>query len=106
MQNRLIGIVGRYVQPEIHACPMRLHNGTAVTLSNLSILSCHAEHVCSFLWDRPRDAQPSHLGNKRGSLQSQSRRRAARSTDDPAGKIDEKHLKQRGGLAPLLRSAK
>ncbi len=53
-------------------------------LSNLSILRCHAEHVCSFLRDRPRDAQPSHLGQQRGSFQSQFRRCSAWPTDDPA----------------------
>jgi hypothetical protein len=56
-----------------------------VTLSNLSIRPCHAGHVCSFLRDRPGDTQPSHLGNQRGSFQSQFRRCAVRSTDDPAG---------------------
>src|SRR6266566_2637223 len=56
-----------------------------VTLSNLSIRLCHAEHVCSFLIDRPGDTQPSHLAKQRGSFQSQFPRCAARSTDDPAG---------------------
>jgi hypothetical protein len=42
---------------------------------------CHAEHVCFFLRDRPGETQPSHLGNQRGSFQSQFCRRAVRSTD-------------------------
>jgi hypothetical protein len=62
--------------------PTRLHNGTAVTLSNLNILSCHAEHVCSFLRDRPRDSQSSHLGEQRSSLQSQFRSCTALCRDD------------------------
>src|SRR5579862_7674087 len=53
--------------------------------SGLSILPCHAEHVCSFLRVRSRDTHPSHPGKQRGSFQSQFRRCAVRSTDDPAG---------------------
>jgi hypothetical protein len=57
-------------------------------ISKMSIFPSYAcgsqrEHVCSFLMDRPRDAQPFHLGKESGSFQSQFCRCAARSTDDP-----------------------
>jgi hypothetical protein len=43
-----------------------------------------SEHVCFFLIDRSGDPQPSHLGQQGGSLQSEFRRCAAWSTNDPA----------------------
>ena len=47
-----------------------------------------SEHVCFFLMDRSGDCQPSHLGQQSGSLQSELRRCAARSPDDPAGLLE------------------
>src|SRR5690349_14439906 len=48
-------------------------------------LGCHTARVYSLLIDRSRDPHPSHLGQQRGSFQSQFHRCAARSTNDPAG---------------------
>jgi len=53
--------------------------------SNRAILLSDPGNAGSFLRDRPRDTQPSHLGKQRGSFQSQFRRRAAWPTNDPAG---------------------
>src|SRR6266478_2578329 len=52
--------------------------------SNLGIFLRDSGNAGSFLRDRPRDTQPSHLGKQRRSFQSQFGRCAAWSTDDPA----------------------
>src|SRR5207248_2117483 len=70
--------------------PLRLHNGRAVMLSNLSILSCHAETVCS-LRSGSQYPQSSNLGKQGGSFQSEFRRCAAWSTDDPRGLLQRFH---------------
>ena len=55
------------------------------TLQNLGIFLRNSRNAGSIPRDRPRDPQPSHPGKQRGSFQSQFRRCALWSTDDPAG---------------------
>jgi hypothetical protein len=59
----------------------------ALTTSNLVIFLRDSGKAGSFLIDRPRDIQPSHLSQQRGSFQSQFRRCAAWSTNDPANPL-------------------
>ena len=61
--------------------PCEVANST----SNLGIFLRDAANVGPLLSCRPQDSQASHLGKQRGSFQSQFRRCAARSTDDPDG---------------------
>jgi hypothetical protein len=61
------------------------HVRLPVLPSNLGIFLRDSGNAASLLKDRPRDTEPCHLGEQRGSFQSQFRRCAARSTDDPAG---------------------
>jgi hypothetical protein len=48
-------------------------------------LGCDAARISFFLMDRSINPKPSHLGKQRGSFQSEFRRCAAWSTNDPAG---------------------
>jgi hypothetical protein len=45
---------------------------------------CHADHFGSVLINRPRDSQPFHFGEQRGSFQSEFDRCSVRSAHDPA----------------------
>src|SRR5882724_875910 len=75
----------------LSSCP-----SCADTFSKLSTLPsyglrCYTAPVYSLLKDRSENPQPSHLGKHCGSFQSQFRRCAARSTDDPAGLLQHFH---------------
>ena len=54
-------------------------------------LRCYTAPVYSLLKDRSENPQPSHLGQQRGSFQSEFRRCAARSTYDPPGLLQRFH---------------
>jgi hypothetical protein len=90
-QGEMKGCSSSIVSGRPQPLPMRLHNGTAVTRSNLSILPCHADHVGSFLRDRSRDSQPFHSGHQRGSFQSEFGRCTAWSAHDPANLLKGFH---------------
>ena len=80
-QNRVdYGLLDRFALADFQLYPCEAANST----SNLGIFLRDSGNAGSFLIDRSRDPHPSHLGQQRGSFQSQFRGSAARSTNDPA----------------------
>jgi hypothetical protein len=59
-------------------------DGVLRSMSVMAMLRQLRVSDCSFVMDRSGDPQPSHLGQQGGSLQSEFRRGAMWSTNDPA----------------------
>src|ERR1700722_14564371 len=68
----------------LSSCPSCAHKISKLSILPSYGLGCYTKAVCSFLMNRSGNPQPSHLGKQCGSFQSQFRRSAAWSTNDPA----------------------
>jgi hypothetical protein len=65
--------------------------GVLRSMSVMAMLRQLRVSDCFFLMDRSGDPQPSHLGQQRGSLQSEFRRCATWSTNGPGGLLQRFH---------------
>jgi hypothetical protein len=75
----------------LSSCPSCAHNISKLSIFPSYGLGCYTAPRLSFRMDRSGNPKPSHLGKQCGSFQSQFRRSAAWSTNDPADLLQYFH---------------